>query len=128
MGSLIKKRRKRMRKKKHKKLLKKTRWQRRQQGIDRLRVADAFERPAGEERQILVQQHGGDGGDGREPLEDTHVLDGELLVVFDQRDSGSDGRGSARGRLTDAMRMTRLSAMSGRSLAARTQNRDKRGW
>ncbi len=32
MGSLIKKRRKRMRKKKHKKLLKKTRWQRRQQG------------------------------------------------------------------------------------------------
>ena len=31
MGSLIKKRRKRM-KKKHKKLLKKTRWQRRQQG------------------------------------------------------------------------------------------------
>ena len=33
MGSLIKKRRKRMRKKKHKKLLKKTRWQRRQQGL-----------------------------------------------------------------------------------------------
>ena len=32
MGSLIKKRRKRMRKKKHKKLLKRTRWQRRQQG------------------------------------------------------------------------------------------------
>ena len=32
MGSLIKKRRKRMRKKKHKKLLKKTRWQRRNQG------------------------------------------------------------------------------------------------
>ena len=32
MGSLIKKRRKRMREKKHKKLLKRTRWQRRQQG------------------------------------------------------------------------------------------------
>ena len=32
MGSLTKKRPKRMRKKKHKKLLKKTRWQRRQQG------------------------------------------------------------------------------------------------
>ena len=30
--SLIKKRRKKMRKKKHKKLLKRTRWQRRQQG------------------------------------------------------------------------------------------------
>jgi hypothetical protein len=32
MGSLIKKRRKRMRKNKQNKLLKKTRWQRRQQG------------------------------------------------------------------------------------------------
>jgi len=32
MGSIIKKRRKKMRKHKHKKLLKKTRWQRRQQG------------------------------------------------------------------------------------------------
>jgi hypothetical protein len=32
MPSLVKKRRKKMRKKKHRKMLKKTRWQRRQQG------------------------------------------------------------------------------------------------